>query len=158
MSIWDKPEQHTITKTTTRSDGHLRICRCFEIHLRPLTRTPGEKPPDCEHTVCPKHPSGTSVSLLLELWMVVPGQPRCKAPFLGCQALNKYGLPPTKLGRFGKAGPVFFMATVGWAECLWATLVGLSCSVCHGSPPFFHASTNFTIYYPISSALFLEQR
>lgn len=41
----------------------------------------------------PCHPSGSSVSLLLELWTVVPGLPRCEATFLGCQGPNKCGLP-----------------------------------------------------------------
>lgn len=30
--------------------------------------------------------------------------------------------PLWKLGGFGKAGPVFFTATVGWAKGLWGTL------------------------------------
>lgn len=159
MSIWDKPEQRAITKTSTQSDGRLRIYRFFfEMHLRPLTGTQVKTPSlSIQYALPPVGQLGFPLVGALDggartaqvrshlSWL--PGTQQMWAP-----------PPPRKLGRFGKAGPVFFTATVGWAKCLGATLVGLSCPVCHGSAPTSVLAPNSRFaFYPIASALFLEQ-
>lgn len=132
------PQRHTITKASTRSDGPLRICRVFEIHLWLLART-ADEPPLLDINL-----QYASCTCFLPVGWWCQESPGVKqhfrasylAPHLGCQGPNKCRLPHAqKLGRSGKSWARILCAT-SWLGCVSVAQVkhGLA-AVCHGLPP-----------------------